>query len=62
MRISDHILTEAKKLLTEGMMLPAQITSAPHFYVAEPTDQKIHAFTVVKHGDKNYKIGTLKQG
>lgn len=60
MKLSGHIIDEAKRLLEKGAVLPAQITSAPNFYVAEAEDKSIQAFSSLKHSDKSYKIGTLK--
>lgn len=60
MEISKHIIAEAKKILQGGGVLPCQITSAPHFYVAESSDKSIRAFGVVEHEDKQYKVGTKR--
>ena len=60
MQISEHIKTEAVSLLETGQKLPAQIASAPMFYVAEVNDSSILAFSSLKHGEKEYKIGTFK--
>ncbi len=58
MEISKHILDEAKEILQKGDSLPAQITSAPSFYVAEKDDDTVHAFGAVRHDGATYKVGT----
>lgn len=61
MEISNYILEEAKRLLQGGLLtLPAQLPSAPAFYLAEGNDESIIAFTAFKVGDAEYKIGTQK--
>ncbi|MEN9921876.1 MAG: hypothetical protein RL097_152 [Candidatus Parcubacteria bacterium] len=57
MKLSQHIIDEAKRLLAEHAALPAHLSSAPAFYVAADDDKSILTFSVVKHGGKTYKIG-----
>lgn len=60
MRVSQHILDEAVKILQQQADLPQQISSAPNFYVARARDHSIHAVTVIKHEGIIYKIGAQK--
>jgi hypothetical protein len=60
MIISKHILEAAKHCLQDGKKLPCQIESAPHFYVAEITDETVRAFSTLVHDDKAYKVGSKK--
>jgi hypothetical protein len=60
MKLSEHIIKEAKEIVTNGSPLPQQITSAPHFYVAEETDESVIAFNAIEHDGSVYKIGTKK--
>lgn len=61
MKISEHILKEAKQIVDRGDSLPQQITSAPAFFVAEGSDKTILAFGALLHNGKSYKIGTQKE-
>jgi hypothetical protein len=58
--ISKHILEEAYGLLTKQVALPAQIITAPHFYIGNIDDQSIQAFSTLRHEGKDYKIGCKK--
>jgi hypothetical protein len=60
MEISKHIIIEVKKIIALNQSLPAQISSAPEFYIAQVTDLKVLGFAVVQHDGKQYKIGTKK--
>lgn len=61
MELSDHIIQEAHAILSrENYELPAQIMSAPAFYVAEKNDNTIWAFSAIRHGGEIFKIGTNK--
>jgi hypothetical protein len=61
MKLSEHTKTEAKQLLEQGATLPAQITSAPFFYVTKIEDKTVLAFAPIDHNGQTYKIGTLKK-
>lgn len=61
MRVSQHILDEAKTILSRQQDLPQQITSAPSFFVSHEQDASILAFTGIEHGGSIYKIGPMKQ-
>ena len=60
MEISQHILEEAKDMLAQGMVLPAEIKSAPGFFLAAHEDSSIHAFDAVEQNGIFYKIGPKK--
>jgi len=61
MELAEFILEEARSILSqEDIKLPAQIKSAPEFYVAEGTDSRVLAFSALKYKDKIFKIGSLK--
>jgi len=57
MKLSKHVIEEAKNALAQNSELPHQLKSAPEYYVSEVTDQSIIAFSSLFHGDKAYKIG-----
>ncbi len=61
MEISKHILDEAKDMLVQSIALPAEIRSAPGFFLAAHEDSSIHAFGAVDQGGIFYKIGPKKQ-
>ena len=60
MEISKHILDEAKSMLINNVVLPAEIKGAPGFFLAAHEDSTIHAFGAVEHEGLFYKIGTKK--
>lgn len=60
MRVSQHIVGEARTILSMRPELPRQIKSAPLFYVAHETDDSILAFTALEYNGTIYKIGTQK--
>lgn len=62
MRVSQHIVDEAKTILSKRLELPQQITSAPSFFVSYEQDASILAFTAIEHDGSVYKIGPKKQG
>ncbi len=57
MKLSKHIIDEAKKLVAQKTALPAQLLTAPAFYVAVSDDKSIRTFSVIEHAGKTYKIG-----
>ncbi len=61
MRVSQHIIDEAKTILSKRPELPQQITSAPSFFVSHEQDASILAFTAIELGGSIYKIGPKKQ-
>jgi hypothetical protein len=59
--MSDYIIAEAHAILSrEDVELPAEIESAPGFYVAEKTDKAILAFSALLHNGQYYKIGVIR--
>ena len=60
MSLSEHVIKEAKEIISKGASLPQKITSAPHFYVADEEDETIIAFNAIEHEGSVYKIGTIK--
>jgi hypothetical protein len=57
MRLSDHIREEALSIVSRGLPLPHQLSSAPAFFVASEGDESILAFGAVTHEGSVYKIG-----
>ncbi len=59
MEISEFIIEEAKNLLqgSSALILPAQLPSAPAFFLAAGSDDSIIAFMAFTEGGDEYKIG-----
>ncbi len=61
MEISDHIIEEAKKILSqEDTSLPIQLATAKEFYLAASGDETILAFGSFFDNGIEYKIGVKK--
>ena len=58
MKISRHIIENAKEILKTGSTLPTRIDKAPHFYIAKADDTSVRAFSTIEHEGVLYKIGT----
>jgi hypothetical protein len=60
MRVSQHIIDEAKEIVLRQSELPQPISSAPLFLVALGTDDSVLAFSAFELDGSVYKIGPAR--
>ncbi len=60
MELAKNIVEEARSLLKNGVELPAEIPSAPGFYLATHEDSSVHAFDAIENDGLFYKVGPQK--
>lgn len=60
--LSQHMINDAREMLDKqpDIMLPKEIPSMPHFFIAESGDKTIQAFGGLSFAGKTFKIGTKK--
>jgi hypothetical protein len=60
MEISQKIIDDAKRLLSQGAPLPAEVSAQLGIFVTTHEDKSVHALASVQFGDFFYKIGSKK--